>query len=292
MKERRAGVDAKAGAAGARTTTPIDEKKEEESKKKVVVIEPKDKDQWTELLKAAGAKHWRSLKVVFRFRDKLLAGKPKSLKYAEAMVKAKGLDDKLLVKEVTDPNEVAEQVKQASEAGLCEFHRREGRPGIWFPCNNIKAGLKENWSVLGLTYEKRGSKGAMAEGVFVYSDIRSHGGDLGELDWVYLGAGPDGIEEGVVHSTGPTGPRSSLKRNEFVVGREVTFYINIARDVYAKLDGDEGLAKTLIHFQHHGLGASRSQGFGKFDLISVEDCDNMLEDDLDLRTSNQERDAA
>ena len=179
-------------------------------------------------------------------------------------------------------------MRQASEAGLCEFHRRDGVKGIWFPCNHIKAGLKENWSVLGLGMEKRGSKGALAEGMFVYSDIRSDAGKLDGLDWIYLGTEPDGIEEGVVHTNGPKGPMSSLKRNEFVVGREITFYINIAVDVHAKFGGDEGLAKTLVHFQHHGLGASRSQGFGKFDLLSVEDVDNMLEDDLDLRVTAAE----
>lgn len=287
MKDKTKGAGSRAPAAKAHMTTPIDEKNSEDTKKKVV-IEPKDRERWAALLKEAGSIHWRSLKVIIRFRDKLLAGKPKSLKVAEAMVKARGLEDRLQVKEITDPNEVAEEVKIASEAGLCEFHRREGKPGIWYPCNNIKAGLKENWSVMGLSYEKRGSKGALAEGVFVYSDVKSAKGDMNELDWIFLGKEPDGIEEGVVHTNGPTGPRSSLKRNEYVVGREVTFYVNIATAVLSKLDGDQGLAKTLVHFQHHGLGASRSQGYGKFDIVSVEDVENLLEEDHDLRSGKTE----
>lgn len=235
----------------------------DEGRTAVVKKSPTD---WMSLIKQVAEDHWRTLEVTIKVRDRLLAGKPASLDAAQAMIKARGLEDVLEAKleAVTDPIERAKLAEEASTAGLCEFHRRDGYPGIWFPTNHIKAGLKENWSVLGLRVEHRGSRGALAEGVFVFSPSENPV----ERDWVWLGSSPDGVHTAVAHTTGPSGPVSSIKRHEYVLSPELTFRIAIAQAIAEKLP-DDAMARTLYHFGEHGLGACRSQGFGRFDLVNI-----------------------
>lgn len=256
---------AKKGAAAAATSNEGGE---------VVAIRKKAPTDWTSLIKQVEADHWRRLRVTIRVREKLMAGKPAKLDAAEAMIKARGLEEVLearLEKKLETADEAGKEAmaEEVKDEGLCEFHRREGKPGIWFPTNNLKACLKENWSVLGLRVEHRGSRGALAEGVFVYA-VTEPGADPAERDWIFLGEKPDGVETAVSHTTGPKGPVSSIKRHEFLVRPSLTFEIAIARAIAEKLP-DDGMAKTFVHAAEHGIGACRSQGFGRFNIESVEE---------------------
>lgn len=235
------------------------------------IIRAKNAMEWGKLLHKADKEHWRKLRITIQVNDKLLAGKPANLDAANAMLKARGLEEFMATAEdITDPVEKAKQAEKiATDEGLCEFSRREGRPGIWMPSNNVKAGLKENWSVLGLRVKVRGSRGAMAEALFVagIDDPTPEG-----RDWIYLGAQPDGVHTAVAHTTGASGPVSSIKRHEFVNRPKLTFevWIAAADNIQEKISDDE-LADVLIHFGEHGVGACRSQGFGKFQVVSVEE---------------------
>lgn len=225
-----------------------------------VTVERRVPFDWGALKAKIETDHWRKLRVVIKFRDKLHAGKPAQLNAANAMLKARGLEDLVEAREQERPDE--ERAAEVVDEGLCEFHRRDGKPGIWFPANNLKAMIKENWSVLGLRVEKRGSRGALAEGVFVCSPVP------GDYDWIWLGEKPHGVDTAVSHVNGPRGPQSAIKRNEYVGKLEIVFDIWIASAVRAKLP-DEAMAATLLHAQEHGCGANRSQGLGRFDVVSV-----------------------
>ncbi len=236
---------------------------------KRVTIEPKSSSQWMQMLKHARETHWRRLRVTIQIKEKLLAGKPANLDAAAAMIAARGLGDVLEAKlqEVTDPAEREKLAQAASTVGFCEFYRREGKPGIWFPSNQIKACWRENWSVLGYRNSERGSRGAIAEGTFVYAVSD----DPIEQQWIYLGEKPDGVYTGVAHTTGPSGPVSSIKRHEFVIRPRITFEIAIERELNALKLPDDKMARTLYHAGEHGLGASRSQGFGTFVVENIEE---------------------
>lgn len=241
----------------------------ETEEKKRVIVRAKQPFEWNTLLKKASAEAWRKLRVEIQVRDKLLAGKPASLDAAQAMLKARGLEDQMdAVSEIVDPEaRAAAAQKIKTDEGLCEFSRRKGKPGIWMPSNNLKAMLKENWSVIGLRMKVRGSKGALAEGLFVCAADCT---DSAERDWIYLGEAPNGVHQAVAHTTGPSGPVSSIKRHEYVEKPKVAFEVWIANamSVSEKISDDE-LAATFVHATEHGTGACRSQGFGKFDVIEV-----------------------
>ena len=235
----------------------------------VLDIAPKKRTDWNSLLQKARDDAWRKLLVTIQIREKIHAGKPVNLNAANAMLKARGLEDQIEPLP-EDPEKRAEVAEVVVDEGLCAFVRREGRPGIWFPSNHIKAGLKENLSVLGITKAVRGSRGAMAEGVFVFGVTKPEDPSI-ERDYVFLGEQPDGVDQSVTHSMTPKGPIAAIKRNEFVLRPRIAFEVWIAADKRANTQvlSDEDLAKVLIHFGEHGLGANRSQGVGKFDVVSV-----------------------
>lgn len=241
-----------------------------------VIIQPRKPTDWGALLVKVASNHWRTLRLEIQIRDRLLAGKPAKLDAAKAMIKARGFEDVLEARQavVTDPTEREAAAEEVKDEGLCEFHRRDGKAGIWFPTNNFKAGLKENWSVLTLRQKNRGSRGAMAEGVFVFSEPDPALTEAGkpqenaERDYVYLGIEPAGVHTAVSHTTGPSGPVSSIKRHEYLVRPRLVFHIAIADAIRDKLP-DEDFARTVYHFGEHGLGACRSQGFGRFDVVSL-----------------------
>lgn len=232
-------------------------------------IVPRNAGQWRDLMAQLETEMWRKIRVHVQVRGMLLAGKPKNLKVAEAMLKSRGLEDQIDVVPIDDPEARARAAADVIDEGLCEFHRRPDAAGIWFPTNNIKAMLKENWSVLGFRNEVRGSRGALAEGMFVYSVVPTVTNPE-ELDWIYLGDKPTGEHKAVAHTIGPMGPRSSVKRHEYVDSVDFWFEIKISKSVEEKVP-DNAIAKTLIHAQEHGMGACRSQGFGKFNIIEVFD---------------------
>jgi hypothetical protein len=257
----------------AKKSTP-----QEEGKSVALKFTAKNRQEWMNLITKAARDHWLSLRIQIRFVDKLMGGQPSRLDHTEAMIAARSRKAKIeppVEPVIIDTPEKREEfMEEAAQAGICEFRRREGKPGIWFPCNNIKAMLKENWSVLGYGQDMRGSKGALAEGVFVYggNEVKEN---MEELDWIYLADQVDGLEESIVQAMTPQGPRSSLKRNEFVTKKIMIFYVFIANSVIHKLD-QEAFAKVLYHSSTHGLGADRSQGNGKFEILSVEACENKL----------------
>ncbi len=303
MNETSIGTKKKAatnGAAASETAAPVT--------KKIVSIERKKAFDWEGLKAKVEQDHWRKFKIVIQIREKMHAGKPAQLDAANAMLKARGLEEVVEAREAERPLE--ERVEETVDQGLCEFHRREGKPGLWWPSNNLKACFKENWSVLGYRKDAtprskrkgddvpasadetmeatageegeetpvakgkkkatpkgktlQGSRGAWAEGVFVSG--------VPERDWILLSPNeePDGVDTNVSHTTGPKGPQASIKRNEYLNRPVITAEIWIARAVADKIP-DESFADMLIHAQEHGIGANRSQGIGKFDVVSVEE---------------------
>jgi hypothetical protein len=246
-----------------------------------VLIAPKSPDEWMSMIRRAETEY-RCIHVVIQLRERLLAGKPAKLDAAEAMLKARGLEDQIKAIPIDDPNARADAAQSvATDEGKCEFFRRADKPGLWMPTNQIKAMLKENYSVLGFRNEIRGSRQDMAEGLFVVSDVDHT--DRSEYNWVFLGdatllddESTGGVYTAVSHSTGPSGPVSAIKRHEYLVRPRIQFDILIAKRLYAKRKPgetlpDEALARTLAHAQIHGLGACRSQGYGTFDIVAMEE---------------------
>ncbi len=228
-------------------------------------IKVKKPVDWLKLVAKAEGEHWRKIKMVIDFREQLHAGKPKSLDAEKAAIAAHGLEDVVEAQALPRTEaEMAELVEEVKDQGLCEFYRREGKPGIWFPTNQLKAHLKENWTALGYAKSIRGSRSRLAELVFAY------GCDYDDREWIYLGEGPDGVKTSVSHTKGPKGPVTSIKRNEFLTKPRMEFMIYMTKRASEELP-DEALAAVINHGQVLGIGANRSQQTGTYNLVSMDE---------------------
>ena len=209
--------------------------------------------------------------IVLHIRERLCGGIPKNPDLLESFVKAKtGYDDAKTKEQVgelkdaiapTDPDAAVNEVVDASWNGFASDEK-----GLYIHARNVKAMFKECASLLRITVDKRGSK-----------QILQHGFEVKGADHparVYLGrTNPDGQEEGPIHVQTAQGPRTAIKRVDYVEDVMLSFEVwtlkkqNNSDAEKKRHIGEDDLKKMLALGQENGLGADRSQGSGKFDVI-------------------------
>lgn len=200
--------------------------------------------------------------VEIRLRGRLYGGTPKNKDLIEAWVKARtGHEDEQTSEQVKAAIEVL--VDETAEKSWSGFQGDD--KGLFVAANNLKAMLKQSASMLAITVKKRGSRQILAEGM----EVKAIGG--GER--VYLGkASPDGFEERPIHVKTAQGPRTALKRIDYVEGISIAFEIWVLKTQPAETRhiGEKELVQILTFSQENGFGADRSQGAGKFDVLGFE----------------------
>lgn len=206
-----------------------------------------------------------------------MGGTPKDPKLIEGWLRAKaGIDDafelqqamlRTLVESGYEVREdmTYEEVQEATNkiAGSKETSGfKRGEHGLYFESRQVKAALRESCNILyagervGPT--KKGAKAFLAERVFVSPD---------QL-WLDRRE-PDGVEMVVGHVSGPQGPRSTLGYHEYVRQAELQFDVLVTRDAIPH----EWWPELWEQMQEIGLGALRSQGYGRFDIESWDEVD-------------------
>jgi len=219
---------------------------------------------------------------MLQFRDKVMGGIPKDPKLIEGWLRAKaGIEDVEEIRvamirtlqergaEGIDADSPYEVVEKAAEqiAGTKETSgfKRDSH-GLYIESRQIKAALKEATNILyagqrvGPT--KKGARSFLAERVFPTPDQ------------IYLGRSePDGIEMVVGHVTGPQGPRSTLGYHEYARGATVLFDILVARNEIPT----EWWPDIWTLIEENGIGALRSQGYGKTDVLAFDEIEYLTE---------------
>jgi hypothetical protein len=139
--------------------------------------------------------------------------------------------------------------------------------GIFIESRQIKAGLREAATTLGLTGVKRGSKQVVQHAMFAVGPEND--------DRIYFYRDKkiltefEGEEQMVAHITGPQGPRSTIKIHEYVsAGAEFHFQIWRASAGNTVKVTERDLHILLTLCQRNGWGASRSQGFGRVKILN------------------------
>jgi len=208
------------------------------------------------------------------FRSKLLGGIPKDPKIIEGWLRSKaGISSEEEVRQAmlrtlvelgaeVRPDMTFEELQEASKH-LAAVKQTNGfkrdTDGLYIEDRQIKAMIKESVNILyagerwGKT--KKGPRNFTAERVFV-SPERIH---LGKAD-------PDGVEMMIIHASGPTGPIHSLSYSEYVEQPVITFDVMVTKDEIAH----ENWPEIWLHAEENGLGANRSQSFGRFDVTGWE----------------------
>ena len=204
------------------------------------------------------------------FRDRLMGGIPKNPKIIEGWLRSKaGIEQEEEIRRATlrtllelgadvRPDMSFEELERASEA-LAASRQTNGfkvaEQGLYVESRAVKAMLKESINILyagdrwGKT--KKGPKSFFAERVFI------------NPDHLWLGrTEPDGVEMFIGHVSGPKGPQSTLTYHECVERATIDLDVMVLRDEVSEGHWPE----IWRHAQENGLGALRSQGFGRFDI--------------------------
>jgi len=212
-----------------------------------------------------------------RFRDRLMGGVPKDPKVIEAWIRTKAMitDTEELQRmvfqtliemgaDVTPDMSYEEMVTVSEQVAAIKqsVGFKVGEQGLYLESRVVKAMLKEVTNILyagdrwGKT--KKGPKSFVAERVFVNPDK------------IWLGVDdPTGVHLFVGHPSGPRGPQSNLTYYEYVERPEIEFDVIVAQDA---VDDDHWPEMWQLG-QENGLGALRSQGFGRFDIEEWEQVD-------------------
>lgn len=172
-----------------------------------------------------------------------------------------------------------DDIHESIELAWTTFYR-DGQNRPYLGIHQVKAALRKMITSTGITQSKRGSKqtfqhlqavwGATPDGQVAPGEGRL------QIHFYRDGAmveAPDGAVDMTAHVMTAQGPRSVLKRHDFVEQATVHFVVDIAARLRKSRDTavltDEDMATMLLHAQGNGLGCSRSQGFGTFRVVGL-----------------------
>lgn len=195
----------------------------------------------------------------------IAGGTPTDEKVAEAWLRTKLADSDDLIREAVATTMVErgitaeEAVKQVDSLKHLNGFKRDER-GLYIEGRQLKAAIKEAANVAGSAGKlptgkvwgatKKGLLGFIAEHIFVVED-RLH---LGVNE-------PSGIMQRFVHTFRGTG----IQYEEYVEDAKVSFTVVSDHDFT-----DEQWAMLWLTGERQGIGASRSQGFGRYEITSWE----------------------
>jgi len=191
--------------------------------------------------------------AVIQFRDQVLGGIPKAKDLIEFWLRSRGLSGRDL-KAVAQETAIEVQAKETENHEIRNWTSfKKDREGLFIEERQIKALLKEAAYVLRLS-RIVGFRDSISHGVFVKPEkihLLRAGKPLHE---------PDGYVERPIHVLTRQGPRTSVVRQDFVLKPHSSFDLVVA----SPLVKFEDLQRLLRLGEEIGLGASRSQGYGKF----------------------------
>lgn len=202
-------------------------------------------------------------KVSIKMRERIYGGTPKTKKMIEKWIEARTKhSDDLTRRQIEAAMEVMGE--EATERSWMGF--QEDAHGLFIDTNNVKAMFKQGGSMLGLFMKKRGTKQIMCEGMEVKS--LADGGVRLYLDRTE----PDGYIEKPIHVMTAQGPRTAIKRADFLEDIKLSFEVWVLTTSSSEVRhvGRAELVRVLTFSQENGLGADRSQGAGKFDVIDFQ----------------------
>lgn len=228
------------------------------------------------------------VKLRIKFRDRVLAGVPKNDQVLDYFMNARHMSDKDkddLKARIDAGTLSAEEKDEVKNTSWCQFEKNKaGELVLWH--GNVKAMLREIFVTLGLTQKrpnlkkKKGEteeaaaleKGPSAGGKQTLQHAVHVEGLAGALHLPFLVGGspvkePSGSLDKVKHITDAAGKRSALGRHDYLDQPELDVILKWPREsVFTEVEFKQALAVC----QDDGLGACRSQGFGKFDVIAYE----------------------
>lgn len=230
-------------------------------------------------------------RVTLRFRDRIVGGTPSNPKLIEGWLRAKmgvsqqeeirsltlqtlrelGLEDAVFEgDDVRFDTLAAASEAIAKKSNMCMFKR--DMDGLYIEERQVKAMLKEAVAVLfpGSTQGKDSEREMNGTSKVHRWGQTSKGPRSATAEWVFVSPGrihlgvtePTGVDLSIGHIKDRDGTRSTLDYYEYVEQPVITFDVMVLLDRVPL----ERWPQIWRYAQENGLGAKRSQGFGRFDI--------------------------
>lgn len=199
--------------------------------------------------------------------ERMDGGVPKNPELIEQWVAAKtGHKDEETQKQVeAHMPDVEAAADEVAEGMWCGFKYDAAMDFCYIETRQVKAMLRECAVVLGITKKKRGSR-----------QIIQHAFEIKGLEGsskIPITVESSGTHEGAIHVMTPQGPRSALKRVDWVGGGstlDFEIWVLATAPQETRHLGQDDIHALLALAQQNGLGANRSQGSGKFEVTKFD----------------------
>lgn len=210
---------------------------------------------------------WVRYEVELHFTTPFASSTPKNPKDIEAMLIARAPSEPDLKRrmgageQITPLPELVEQVgeeveaKEEVERGYATFKRDD--TGLYYEARCVRAHIKDCANQLQGLLSIKALKSKVANRVYV------------EPAKIYLDKSePDGSETRIVHAMTMKGPRSSLKTIDYVNSPTLKFILKVLDDGVI----DRDILEAIFEYgSEHGMGQERSQDWGKYELVKIEE---------------------
>jgi len=202
--------------------------------------------------------------VIVQVKDRIVGGIPKSPDMIEGWVLGKGVDElkrEEISKNVLANLDVSDAVDEAIAKQWTTFLGNE-KDGYYIEPRQVISMFKDGIRVKELNKVVPALTSKFSHGVRV------------KPEKIYLGKKIDGWAEKPLSVMTAKGPRTALKRFDYILAPKLAFEIWIAcnmKDATGKDRTDEIIRLLLDWGQDEGIGASRSQGEGLYEIVKVEE---------------------
>jgi len=210
---------------------------------------------------------WTKYQVELVFTSPFASSIPKNTDEILAMLETRMMSEAQFSKakargeEPMPVDELAEQV--ADEVGADEKEERgwatfkKDEKGLYYEARCVKAHIKDNANILQGLLGIKALKAKLANRVYVVpAKIYVMGKDG-------IKQKADGQEVRFIHVITPQGPRSSIKKIDYVTDATLSFNLKVLAD---KVITREILEKIFEYGSTHGMGQERSQDWGRYEF--------------------------
>lgn len=206
---------------------------------------------------------WKEWDVELRFTNWLMGGTPKNPELIADWLEVRGVKTPknnpfLGELQPRDMEAEAEEIKAGIEAteerSWCGFQSQNGQG----PClrgYHVKAHMKDCANILKGILDVKALRSKVADRCYVVDD------------YIPLGVKePSGYFEHPVHVMTAQGPRSALKRSDYVDSPTIKFRLRVLADKVV----DKALLEHIFEYGGtHGMGSDRGMGFGRYELVGL-----------------------
>jgi hypothetical protein len=202
---------------------------------------------------------WKKYEVQLQFTTPFASSTPKNPKDIEAMLEArmpsKPPENAMPIPELAEQIAGEVEATEEVERGYATFKRDDN--GLYYEARCVRAHIKDCANQLQGILGIKALKAKVANRVYV------------EPAKIYLGKSePDGNEVRIIHAMTMKGPRSSLKTIDYVVDAKLSFTLRVLEDGVI----DRDILEAIFEYGGtHGIGQERSQDWGKYELVKLEE---------------------